>query len=242
LYFIRWLANLRCLPRENCSDSLPKKEGPAKMWFMSDNKVHFYYHPHTRGRIVHWMLEEIGLPYETHVLDISKGENRNPDYLKINPMGKIPAIVHKGVVVTEASAICTYLADAFPSANLAPAVDSSDRGTYYRWLFFAASCVEYATFDRMNPRIETPKRGQIGYGTYEETIEALAGALEKGFILGKQFSAADVYISSVVGWGLMTKSIDPRPVFGRYLEACQSRPAFKRFTEKAEAIAPMPKF
>ena len=213
---------------------------------MSDNKVHFYYHPHTRGRIVHWMLEEVGQPYEVHFLDIKQGANRKSEYLAINPMGKIPAITHKGVTVTEAPAICAYLADAFPAARLAPSIDSPDRGSYYRWLFFTASCVEYASFDRQNPRAQPVERGRIGYGTYEETIDTLAGALDKagptGFIAGPNFSAADVYVASALGWGILTQAIDARPIFLNYMEKCQSRPAFKSFTDKAEALAPMPKF
>ena len=111
--------------------------------------ITFYTNPMSRGRIVHWLLEELGVPYDMKILDFEKGDHKKPDYLKINPMGKVPAIVHRGVVVTEAAAICTYLADAYPKAGLAPALDDPQRGTYLRWIFFGAGCIEPAIVDKM---------------------------------------------------------------------------------------------
>ena len=199
--------------------------------------IQFYYNPMSRGRIVHWMLEEIGAPYEIKLLDFNKGEHKSPDYLKLNPMGKIPAIVHRGTVVTECAAICAYLADAFPNAQLAPALDDPRRGTYLRWLFFGAGPVESATTDKGFPRGAPARPSAIGYGTYEDTIDTLEKAITPGpWVLGEQFSAADVYLGAQIGWGMMFKWIEPRPAFTRFNELCTSRPAAKRANEQATAI------
>lgn len=201
-----------------------------------NDQVTFYYNPMSRGRIVHWMLEEVGAPYEIKLLDWNKGAHKSPEYLKINPMGKIPAIVHKSIVVTEAAAICAYLADAFPKAGMAPAVNDPTRGTYYRWLFFAAGCVEPALMDKKHPRMNEASPSHLGYGSYDDTVNALEKAVSQGFILGDRFSAADVYISSQIGWAMMNKDIDQRPAFVQYQKRCIERPAFLRFTEKAATI------
>jgi glutathione S-transferase len=195
---------------------------------MADELV-FYHNPMSRGRIVHWMLEEVGVPYETKTLSFEKREHKSPEYLAINPMGKIPAIVHKGTVVTESAAICAYLADAFPEAGLAPPIGDPARGTYYRWLFFAAGCMEPALVDKMFARPPVEREGTIGYGNYESTLAAIEKAITPGpWILGERFSAADVYVGSEIRWGLYTKSLDPRPAFQKYLERCAQRPAHKR--------------
>ncbi|HZS37470.1 MAG TPA: glutathione S-transferase family protein [Polyangia bacterium] len=205
---------------------------------MSDPIV-FFHNPQSRGRIVHWMLEEIGAPYEIKLLRFDKAEHKAPDYVALNPMGKIPTIVHRGVVVTEAAAILAYLADAFPAAGLAPALDDPARGTYYRWLFFGAGCVEPAVSDHVFARVPVERKGAVGYGTYEDTINALEKAVTPGpFILGDRFSAADVYIASQIGWGLMRKGIDPRPAFLDYIaRAAASRPAYNRAVAQSEALA-----
>jgi glutathione S-transferase len=192
-------------------------------------KITFYHNPVSRGRIVHWMLEEVAAPYEVKLLSFEKGEHKKPDYLAINPMGKIPAIVHRGVVVTECAAICAYLADAFPASRLAPALEEPARGTYYRWLFFGAGCAEPAVVDKIFARPPPERKGAIGYGTYEDAIDTIEKALSPGpFILGNQFSAADVYIASQIAWGIMAKGIDPRPSFEKYVARCTERPAFQR--------------
>jgi glutathione S-transferase len=204
---------------------------------MSD-KITFYTNPMSRGRMVHWMLEEVGAPYDVRVLDFKKGEHKQPEYLAVNPMGKIPAIVHRGTVITETAAIITYLADAFPKANLAPAVDDPQRGTYLRWLYFGAGCVEPAIMDKMFPRKEAGAAMSVGYGTYDDTMSALEKALTPGpFILGGRFSAADVYVGSQIGWGMMIKAIEPRPIFQSYVGRLSERPAWKRFGEQTEALA-----
>jgi glutathione S-transferase len=201
---------------------------------MSDEIV-FYYNPASRARIAHWMLEEVGAPYRVELVRFDKNEHKQPAFLKLNPMGKLPVIVHRGVVVTEGAAICTYLADAFPAAKLAPALDDPSRGTYLRWLFFGAGCVEPALVDKGFERKPVERPAGIGYGTYEDTLNTLEQALQPGpWLLGERFSAADVYIGSQVGWGLMAKSLEPRPRFLTYLKQIEQRPAFKRFQAATE--------
>jgi len=196
-------------------------------------KVTFYYNPMSRGRIVHWMLEEAEADYEIKLLDWEKRDQKSPEYLKINPMGKIPSIVHRGVVVTETAAICAYLADAFPQAKLAPPVDSPERGAYYRWFFFTTNCVEPALLDKKYPRATEAPSGYLGYGTYEDTMKTLDGTISKGFLLGDQFSAADVYLSSVLGYALQMKNIETKPSLENYLKRCIDRQAYQRYMEKA---------
>jgi glutathione S-transferase len=203
---------------------------------MSDEIV-FHHNPMSRGRIVHFMLEEVGAPYRIELRSFEKREHKSPEYLAINPMGKIPAIEHRGTVVTEAAAICAYLADAFPEARLAPALDDPARGTYLRWLFFAAGCLEPALVDRMLDRAPAEHPGRVGYGTFEQTIDVLEGALTPGpFLLGDRFSAADVYVGSEIGFGLRSQSIEPRPVFVATMARLSERPAFKRMVAQNEEL------
>ena len=203
---------------------------------VGNNKVTFYYNPMSRGRIVHWLLEELGADYEIKHLDWAKADHKSPEYLKINPMGKIPAIVHKGVVVTETPAICLYLADAFPAAGLAPQFNDPLRGTYYRWFMFAVGCVEPALLDKENPHKNPLDPRGCSYGTLQDTMNTFEKLLENGYVVGNKFSAADVYISALIGWKLMSKVLEPRPVFERYLKICTDRPAYQRFMEKAGPI------
>jgi len=208
---------------------------------MSDEIV-FYSSPMSRGRTVHWMLEEVSAPYRYELVNLENREQKQPGFLAINPMGKVPAIVHRGTVVTECGAICAYLADAFPAAGLAPAVDSAARGTYYRWMFFAAACLEAAVIDRMLSRPPPSRPGALAYGCYEDTVATLEKALTPGpYVLGARFSAADVYIGSQVAFGMMTKALEPRPVFQEYAGRLQQRPAHQRFMEKSERIVALMK-
>ena len=198
--------------------------------------ITFYTNPMSRGRIVHWLLEELGQPYDMKVLDLEKGEHKMPEYLKINPMGKVPAIVHRGIAVTEAAAICTYLADAYPSAGLAPALDDPQRGTYLRWLFFGAGCVEPAIVDKLFNRPAVERKGALGYGSYEDTLDALETALKPGpWILGGRFSAADIYVGSQIQWGLMVKALEPRPLFLQFVERIGARPAMKKLLKGVQS-------
>jgi glutathione S-transferase len=201
------------------------------------DEIVFHHNPMSRGRIVHWMLEEVGAPYRIVLHSFDKLDHKAPAYIAVNPMGKIPAIEHRGVVVTEAAAICTYLADAFPAARLAPALDDPARGTYLRWLFFGAACVDAALVDRMLQRPPAQRPSALGYGCYEDTLGAIEKALTPGpFILGDRFSAADVYVGSQLRWGLMTKSLEPRPIFTAYVARLGERPASLRVTAQTEAL------
>ncbi|HMO43611.1 MAG TPA: glutathione S-transferase, partial [Phenylobacterium sp.] len=154
----------------------------------------FYTNPMSRGRIVRWMLEEIGQPYETRVLRWETGDTKSPDYLALNPMGKVPTIVHDGVVVTECAAICAYLADAFPQAGLAPPVHSPLRGPYYRWLFFGAGPLEQAVNAQMVQFEPTPEQqGSLGYGSMAHVLNTLEEAVaDRAVLAGETFTAADL--------------------------------------------------
>lgn len=204
----------------------------------TSEEIVFYTHPQSRGRIVRWMLEEIGQPYRTEVLGYGQGM-KSPSFLAINPMGKVPTIVHRGVVVTEAAAICSYLADAFPAAGLAPALDDPRRGSYLRWLFFAAGPVEAALTANMLGQLPPPeKAASVGYGSYEQTVDTLekVAASASPWLLGSQFSAADVYVGSHVLWGRMFKSLPEREAFARYGEQLRTRPAWQRATALDDAL------
>jgi predicted DNA-binding transcriptional regulator YafY/glutathione S-transferase len=197
----------------------------------------FYTNPQSRSGIVHWMLEEIGCPYTIKVLNYGT-TMKSPEYLAINPMGKVPAIKHGDQVVTEAAAICAYLADAFPEAGLAPA--PAHRGDYYRWLFFAAACAEPAMSNRgagWDPA--TPElQGRFGYGSFALAYGALAGWLKgRTYVAGDRFSAADVYVCSLLNFGMMVGLIDKRPEFEAYRDAHVSRPAALRAREQASKLS-----
>jgi glutathione S-transferase len=162
---------------------------------MSDTSLTLYTNPMSRGRIARWMLEEVGCDYETVLLEYGT-TMKSADFLAVNPMGKVPAIRHGDTVVTEAAAICAYLADAFPDAGLAPPPGNPRRGPYYRWLFFAAGPVEAAVTGKALGLLAPPdKAAMAGYGTFEATIDALESAVREGpYICGDQFTAADVYV------------------------------------------------
>ena len=189
----------------------------------------FFHYPLSRARIVHWMLEELGAPYTIKFINLEQGEHKRPEFLAVNPMGKLPAIKHGDTVITEAGAICAYLADAFPAANLAPSAGSPERGTYYRWMFFGSGCVEPAMTDRLFNRPQVERPSALGYGSYDDTLNAMEKALSPGpFILGERFSAADVYVGSQIMWGMRMKALEPRPAFQKYVGMLMERPAFKR--------------
>ena len=201
---------------------------------MADELV-FYTNPMSRGRIARWMLEEVGQPYRTEILDYAT-TLKGADYLAINPMGKIPALTHNGAVITECAAICAYLADAFPQAGLAPPL--TDRADYYRWLFFAAGPVEAAvTAKSLGFEPKDDQKRMAGFGSLTDTLEALEKAVAgKQFIAGGKFSAADVYVGSQIGWGMQFGSIDKRPAFTAYWEGLFNRPAAVRAREIDDAL------
>ena len=197
----------------------------------------FYTNPMSRGRIVRWMLEEVGAPYRTVTLDYASSM-KAPEYLAINPMGKVPAITHRGVTVTEGAAICAYLADAFPEAGLAPPVGSAERGTYYRWLMFGCGPVESAVTNKaLGVEVPPERRATAGYGCLEDTLNALETAVTgRQYIVGDRFSAADVYVGSQIGWGMMFGSIEKRPAFEAYWAGISQRPAAKRASQIDDAL------
>ena len=203
---------------------------------MTDELV-FYTNPMSRGRIARWMIEEVGTPYRTVVLDYASTMHE-AEYLAINPMGKVPAIAHGRRVVTECAAICAYLADAFPDAGLAPAL--GDRAAYYRWLFFAAGPVEAAIVNKsLGVEVAPDKEAMVGYRNLAAAIDTLETSLASGpFICGAQFTAADVYIGSQIGWGMMFGSIDKRPAFEDYAARLYGRPAAVRAREIDDALLP----
>jgi glutathione S-transferase len=196
------------------------------------DKLTFYTNPMSRGRIIRWMLEEVGQPYETVVLDYAT-TMKGPEYLAINPMGKVPAIRHGDAVVTEAAAICAYLADAFPKADLAPPSGSKERGPYYRWLFYGAGPVEaMASNQALGVVVPDDKRGMVGYGSREQVIDTLDKALQgRDYLAGGKFTAADLYVGAQIGWGLQFGTIDRRPAFEEYIGRILSRPAALRAKE-----------
>ena len=201
---------------------------------MTDDPV-LYTNPMSRGRIARWMLEETGASYCTEILEYGP-MMKSGAYLAVNPMGKVPAIRHGDTVVTEVAAICAYLADAFPHAGLAP--PPGERGAYYRWLFFAAGPLEAATTNRfLDFEPPSDKQTMVGYGTYEAVINALERAVAGGgWIAGERFSAADVYVGSHIGWGMLMGTIEKRPAFTEYWSRIEGRDARQRAEEIDDAL------
>jgi glutathione S-transferase len=195
---------------------------------MSD-ELTFYTNPMSRGRIVRWMLEEVGQPYRTELLDYNT-TMKAPAYRAINPMGKVPALRHGDTIVTECAAICTYLADAFPEAGLAPPPGDRRRGVYYRWMFFAAGPVDAAATNESLGFVMPPGRERMaGYGCFADVMDALEGAVSHSdYVVGDDFTAADIYLGSQIGWGMLFGSVEKRPAFERYWARISARPAAVR--------------
>jgi len=184
-----------------------------------------YTHPWSRGQIARWMLEETGAPYRQVILDFGT-TMKAPDYLALNPMGKVPTVVHGRQVVTECAAICAYLADAFPAAGLAPA--PAQRAAYYRWLFFAAGPVEASVMDRfLGVTVKEEQQRSVGYGSYERVMDTLADALAHSpWLGGPAFSAADLYVGAQLIWGMQFGTIGKRAAFEDYAARLTQRPAY----------------
>lgn len=204
---------------------------------MADELI-LYTNPQSRGRIARWMLEEIGHPYRVEVLDYAT-TMKAPAYLAINPMGKVPAVKHGAAVVTETPAICAYLADAFPTAGLAPPSGDRLRAPYYRWLFFAAGPAEAATSNKALGFVVPPERERmIGYGRLELVLDTLESAVRQSdYLAGNTFTAADLYVGSHLGFGMMFGMIEKRPAFERYWQRLSDRPACRRARELDDALA-----
>jgi glutathione S-transferase len=201
------------------------------------NDLTFYTNPMSRGRIVRWMLEEVGAPYDTEILGYGTSM-KDPSYLAINPMGKVPAIRHGSTVVTEGGAICAYLADAFPQAGLAPPPGDPRRGTYFRWMFFAAGPVESAVTNKaLGFEVPAGREMMAGYGSFGAVMDALEIAVgASDYVAGDAFSAADVYFGSQIGWGLQFGTMEKRPAFEAYWSRISKRPAAIRAQEIDDAL------
>ncbi len=203
---------------------------------MTDELV-FYTNPMSRGRIVRWMLEEVGRPYRTELLEYAT-TLKAPAYLAVNPMGKVPALRHGDAVVTETAAICAYLADAFPDAGLAPPPGDRRRAPYYRWLFFGAGPVEAAASNKaMGFVVPEGQERMAGYGSLDAVLNTLEAAVSgDDYLVGDSFSAADVYLGAHIGWGMMFGTIEKRPAFERYWARISERPAARRAREIDDAL------
>jgi glutathione S-transferase len=196
-----------------------------------------YHASPSRSSIVLWMLEEVGVPYDVKLLRLGSGDQLKPDYLAVNPMGKVPALQHGDAVITEAAAICAYLADEFPQAGLNVPIGTPRRGIYLKWLFFGPSCIEPAVIDRASPRKEEPRRGMLGYGDFDTVMNVVAKAVEKGpWLLGEQFTAADVVVGANIRFGTMFKMIPERPEFTAYAARIAARPAAQRAQAKDKEL------
>ncbi|HEU0043473.1 glutathione S-transferase family protein [Sphingomonas sp.] len=191
----------------------------------------FYTNPMSRGQIARWMLEEVEADYEQVILDYGSSM-KAAEYLAVNPMGKVPAIVHRGQVVTEGAAICAYLADAYADAGLAPGAE--ERAAYYRWLFFAAGPVESAiTNNYLKVEVAEDQRAMAGYGSYDQVVDVLEREIAaRDYVVGDRFTAADVYFGSQIIWGVQFGSLPKRAAFLPYVERLTARPAY----QKAKAI------
>ena len=202
-----------------------------------NNELVFYTNPMSRGQIARWMLEEVGAEYRTEVLQYGP-EMKSEDFLAVNPMGKVPTIRHGSVVVTEAAAICAYLADAFPDAGLAPPLE--ERGAYYRWMFFAAGPLEAATINRaLKFEVPPERESMIGYGTLGAVLDTLEAAVSASeFIAGPNFSAADVYVGSHLSFAFQFGSLEKRPAFVNYWSRLENRPARLRAVAIDNALMP----
>lgn len=192
-------------------------------------KIQFYTNPMSRGQIARWALHEAGADYEEHII-VFGPEMKVEDYRRINPMGKVPAIVHDGKVVTEAAAICLYLAEAFPEAGLLPD-GLAEKADYLRWTFFAAGPVEQAIVAhsfKWDDGLDALGRGRVGFGSYELTVDVLAGMLaERPYVCGDRFTAADIYVGAQVDWGLIFGMLPDREEFRAYAERFRGRDAYK---------------
>ena len=194
---------------------------------MSD-LIHYYAVP-SRGMVTHWMLEEIGVPFENRLLNLDENEHKTPEYLAINEMGRVPSLTHGDTVVTETAAIVAYLADVFPEANLGIPVDSPDRGAYLRWLFFAPVSAETAILWKALGKVET-EVDYLPFADVETVAATLASAVrDKEFIVGDRFTAADVMIGTTIMWGTQLMPVlPPLPELTEYWDRLSRRPAWRR--------------
>ncbi|GAB5469281.1 MAG: glutathione S-transferase family protein [Rhodospirillales bacterium] len=199
----------------------------------------FYTNPMSRGRLVRWLLEEIGQPYRTEIVAYG-APMKSPEYLAINPMGKVPALVHGTSLVTECPAICAYMAETFPEAGLAPTAE--ERAAYYRWLFFAAGPVEAALFNHtLGVEVPDELRGRSGYGSYKAVLDVLQQAVAANpYLAGQRFTAVDIYVGTMIGWGMRFEAMEERPGFADYVARISAREAYVRANALDDAALEQP--
>jgi len=207
---------------------------------MTAQKLTLFHCPHTRSIAVLGLLEELGVEYELELVNLKTGDQRKPEYLAINPMGKVPALRHGDVVIIERPAIMMYLADLFPEKGLAPRIGDPLRGPYLQWMVFYGACFEPALLDHSLKREPAP-RERCAYGDYESVMNAIAKQLEKGpYLLGEQFTAADVLWGGSLSYTMAFGLVPELPVFRRYADLVASRPALQRAVAKdAELLKAM---
>ena len=203
----------------------------------SSRPITLFHSPNTRSAGALILLEELAAPYDLHVLDMNRGEQREAAYLAINPMGKVPAVLDGDALVTEQGAVFLYLADRFPDAGLAPAIGDPLRGPYLRWLVYYGSSFEPALIDRAMKR-EPAAPGMCPYGDYDTMLKTLTDQLAKGpYLLGERFSAADVLWGTALTWTTMFKLVPELPVIVDYMARVNARPAVARARQKDAALA-----
>lgn len=203
-----------------------------------DLPITLFYSPQTRATGARVLLEELDVPYELHVLNMKTGEQRQPVYLAINPLGKVPAVRVGETLITEQGAIYVYLADLFPEAGLAPALTDPDRGAYIRWLFIYGSCFEPAVVDRYLKR-EPGSMNETPYASYEALIDLLEETLKTGpYLLGERFTAADLLWGIALRWTTMFGLVEARPAFQAYMDRIGSRASIQKVSaEDAKMVA-----
>ena len=193
-------------------------------------EIIFYTNPNSRGRIAHWMLEEVGEPYETVWVEYGDAGTKSAKFLQINPMGKVPVVVCNGKVISETPAICNYLAARYPECQLMPGKDDPALADFYRWFYFAAGPLELAvTVNAMQWEVPQEQQRSVGFGNMDDVNVALELALKSGlFVCGEQFTAADVYLGSHLNWGMAFGTLGKTPLFSDYVQRLLERPAARR--------------
>lgn len=203
---------------------------------MTDRPL-LYHMPQTRGGTTLWMSEELGDVCTVKLVNLRNGEGRTKEFLKLNPMGKLPTLTHKGETVTEAAAICAYLADLFPEKGFAPATNDPSRGAYYRWMFFAPSCIEPMMLDKLG-KVTRENATAAGHGDYDRVMTSIAQALSNGpYLLGEKFTAADVVMGSTLNFATMFGAIPSEGAVNSYVDRLKARPAFQSMMRKNADMA-----
>ncbi len=203
---------------------------------MGNRHVTLFHAPQTRSAGALVLLEELHADYRLQVLNMKAGENRQPPFLAINPMGKVPAIDHDGALITEQVAIFLYLADLYPEAGLAPAIGDPLRGPYLRWTAYYGSSFEPAVGDRAQK--VTPPPSRCPYGDFDTMLQTLTDQLERGpYLLGARFSAADLLWGGALGWTTMFGLVPRLPVIQAYVDRHNARPTVVRVQARDVVLA-----